>query len=90
MANLEQSGRPIPVAWSGKLTFSLVVIFYLSKNENRTKKTLNTALILLLLVKVLNLPKNADISKIKGVLELKGILSKTSCVCIHTYQISSF
>ena len=41
----------------------------------------STALILLLWVKVLFLPKNADISKIKRVLVLKGVFSETSCVC---------
>ena len=34
--------------------------------------------------------KNADISKIKEVLVLKGIFSETAYVCILTYQISSF
>ena len=34
--------------------------------------------------------KNADISKIKVVLVLKGIISKISYVCVRTYQISSF
>ena len=40
MANLEQSGSPIPDAWSVTLTFSLIVTFYLRKTENRTKKFL--------------------------------------------------
>ena len=43
-----------------KLTFSLIVTFYRTKPENRTKKSL-TQLVLLLLVKVLSLPKNTDI-----------------------------
>ena len=34
--------------------------------------------------------KNANISKIKEVLVLKGIFSETTYVCILTYQISSF
>ena len=37
MANLEQSGSRIPDSWSIKLTFSLIIIFYLTKTENRTK-----------------------------------------------------
>ena len=49
MANLERSGRRIPEAWSTKLIpeawskkqFSLTVTFYLTKTENRTKKSLN-------------------------------------------------
>ena len=52
-------------------------------------KISNTALALLLLVKVLFLPKNAaflqrnaDISKIKRALVLKGIFSKTTYMCI--------
>ena len=40
MANLKQSGSRIPDAWSVKLTFSLIVIFYLTKTENRNKKPL--------------------------------------------------
>ena len=34
--------------------------------------------------------KNEDISKIDGVLVLKGIFSETANVCVLTYQISSF
>ena len=59
MTNLEQSGGWIPDAWSVKPKFSLIVTFYLTKTENRSEKS-NTALILLLSVKVLFLPKNAD------------------------------
>ena len=40
MANLQQSGSRISNAWSVKLTFSLMVTFYLTKRENRTKKSL--------------------------------------------------
>ena len=39
MANLEQSEKWIPDAWSVKLTFSIKVTFYLTKTENRTKKS---------------------------------------------------
>ena len=90
MANLQTSGSGIPDAWSIKLTFSFIVIFYVTKISN-------TTLILLLWVKVLFLPKNsdflqknADISKIKGVWVLKGIFSETTYVCVLTYQTSSF
>ena len=57
MANLEQSWSQIPDAWSVKLPFLLTVTFYLKKSENRTKKTSNTALILLLWVMLLFLIK---------------------------------
>ena len=67
--------------------FLLTITFYLTKTENRTKKS-NTALILLLWVTVLFLPKNAnflpknaDTSKIKGVLVLKGTFSETTYAC---------
>ena len=57
MANFEQSSR-IPGAESVKLTFSLIVTFYLTKLENKTKKISNTALTLLLwLQKMLTLAK---------------------------------
>ena len=40
MSNLEQSGSRIPDSWSVKLTFSLIVSFYLTKAKRRTKKSL--------------------------------------------------
>ena len=40
MANLEQLASRILEAQSLKLTFSLIVTFYLTKTENRTKKSL--------------------------------------------------
>ena len=40
MANLEQSGSWILDTWSVKLTFPLIVTFYLIKTRNRTKKPL--------------------------------------------------
>ena len=59
-------------------------------------KISNTALALLLLVKVLFLPKNAaflqrnaDISKIKRALVLKVTFSETTYVCVLTYKVSS-
>ena len=39
-ANLEQSGSWIPDTQSVKLISSLIVAFYLTKTENRTKKSL--------------------------------------------------
>ena len=66
LSNLE--GR-IPDALC-ELTFSLKVTFYLTKTEN-------TALTLLLWVKVLFSPKNAD------------LFSETTNECVLTYKISS-
>ena len=40
MTYLEYSGSENPDVWSVKLTFSLIVSFYLTKAENRTKKSL--------------------------------------------------
>ena len=64
------------------------------KNWKQNYKTCNTALTLLLWVKILFLPKtviflqkNADIRKIKRALVLKGIFSKTTYVCVLTCQI---
>ena len=60
-------------------------------------KISNTALILLVCVKVLFLQKtagflhkNADISKVKRVLVIKNIFSETKCVCVLTYQNLKF
>ena len=40
LANLEQSGGRIPETESTKAMFSLIIIFFLIKTENRTKKYL--------------------------------------------------
>ena len=63
------------------------------KTWKQNQKIFNAALILLLCVKLLFLQKNAkflqknaDISKITGVLVLKGILSETTCACALTYK----
>ena len=40
LTNLEQSGGRIPDTESAKVMFSVIVIFFLTKAENRTKKSL--------------------------------------------------
>ena len=61
------------------------------KNWKQNKKISNTSLILLLWVKVLLLTKkSADISKIRRVLVLKSIFSKTRYRCILTYLRTKF
>ena len=40
MANMQQSGSWVPDAYPVKRIFSLIVIFYIPKTENRTKKSL--------------------------------------------------
>ena len=40
MSNMEGTGSRIPEAWSVKLAFSFRVTFYITKTENRTKKSL--------------------------------------------------
>ena len=59
-------------------------------------KISNTALALVLLVKVLFLPKNAaflqrnaGISRLKRALVLKVTFSETTYLCVFTYQVSS-
>ena len=71
------------------------LLSYRNWKENQT--IFNTALILLPWVKVPFLTKNADflqkngdISKIKGLVVLKGIFSKTAYVLVLMYQISIF
>ena len=88
MADLEQSERQIPGSWSVKVTFSLIVFFYLTKTENRTKKSLTQlsyycfekGTILAKKKMLVFCKKNADISKIKGVVVLKGTFFKTTYV----------
>ena len=67
------------------------------KNSKQNWNTSDTALTLLLWVKVLFLSKNlffckknAEISKIKRVLVLKAIFSETKYVCVLTCQTWSF
>ena len=73
---------------------SLVVTFYLTKTENRTKKSLTQLShyrfelrYYLCQKKRLFFTKNADISKIKKALVLKGSFSETTYVCVLTCQI---
>ena len=42
MANLEQSGSRMLDVYSVKLTFSLIVFFYLTKTKSKTKKSFTT------------------------------------------------
>ena len=71
------------------------------KNWKQNSKISNTALTLLLWVKVLFLPKNADFlqkdavflqknADISKILALKGTFSETRYVCVLTGQIWSF
>ena len=76
--------------------FSLIVTFHLTKTASRTKKSLiqpNTSLTLLLQVKILFQPKNADFlqrnaddCKIKKALVVKGIITETAYVCVPTLK----
>ena len=78
--------------------FSLKVIFYFTKTENRTKNSLTQLSHTIALSKSTILAKkntdflqkNADISKIKRALVLKRIFSEIAYACVLTYQISSF
>ena len=70
MANLKPSESRIPDAKSVKLTFLLVLTFYLTKTQNRTKKLLHSSHTIslskgIVFTKKTNLlRKNADMSKI--------------------------
>ena len=72
-----------------------VVTLYLTKTENRTKKSVTQLSHhsfeqrqYFCQKKMLNFaPKNVDISKIKGALVLKAIFSETIYMCVFTYQI---
>ena len=44
LTNFQPSGSWIPDAWSINLTFSLIVTFYLTSTENKTKKSLTQLL----------------------------------------------
>ena len=96
MANLQPSRRRIPEAWFIKLTFLLIVTFYLTDPENRTKESLAISIALSkgTMVKFVKnddyLQKNTDINKFKEVYPLNGIFSKTKYVLVLPHYISSF
>ena len=85
MANLQPSRSKIPDLWCLKLTFSLTKTFYFTKTENRAKKSLTQLScycfkVVLQPKMLIFCKKNVDISKIKEVLVLKGIFSKTTYI----------
>ena len=98
MANLELTGIRILYAWSVKLTFSLIVTFYLTKSANKSKNFLtqlsyfyiewNYYFWRKMLISCKKMLANA--SKIKRVLVLNGISSGTAYVPLRTHQISYF
>ena len=95
-ANLEQSGSRIPDAQSVNFILSLIVTFYLTKNENRIKISL-TQLSLYCFEsryyfgqKMLIFCKKADISKIKKTLVIKGIFSEITYERLLACQILHF
>ena len=98
MIDLEQSGTPIPNAWSMVSTFSLIATFYPTKIENRTNKESLTGLSYyyfeqrcdLCQKMLMFLQKIADISKIKKVLVQEGIFSKTTYLCVSSIILTSF
>ena len=87
MVNSKQSGSWISDAYSTKLTFFLITIFYITQTENRTKISLTqlSHYCLFLLKNTNFLPKKANISKTKRVLVLQGIFPKTTYECVFTF-----
>ena len=75
------------------IMFSLIVTFYLTKTENRTKNLKRSSHTLALSEDTISAKntdfsrKNGDISKIKRSLVLKGTLSENTCVCVLTCHI---
>ena len=95
MANLEQSRSWILDAWSVNLSFLLRVTSILQKLRTELKNLQHNSQIIAsskgtIFAKNANfLQKNADISKIKGVLVLKTIFSETTCVCTSGFWHNS-
>ena len=72
------------------LAFLMRVAFYLTKTGNRTEKSLTKPIIVKVLVSRENtdlLQKNADISKIKGILALKDIFTEIKYVFVFTKEL---
>ena len=84
LVNLEQSESWIPDARFVKVLFSLIVFFYLTKTQNRTKSHNSRTIALskgtIFAKKCWLFAKNVDISRIKRALVLKGIFSETTYV----------
>ena len=76
--------------WSIKLTFSLTLTFCLTKTKTELKNlwhrsnTIALSKGAIFAKKYLGFGKNADISKIKWSLVVKGIFSKTKYACVLT------
>ena len=76
--------------------FSWIVTFFLAKTEKGTEKSLTLHIIALSKGTFLGektlffLQKNADVSKIKRELVLRGIFYETTYECVLTCQIWSF
>ena len=87
---LQLSESRIPDEWSIKLTFSLIVSFDLTKPQVELKNLHHSSYAIALSKGTIFCYTNADISKIKEFLELKGIFSETTYVCVRTCQFSSF
>ena len=88
--NLEQFGSRIPDACSVKRLFSLTVTFYLTKTENRTKKSLTELSYYYFEKKyyfwkkmLIFCIKNADIRRIKVVMELKDVFSSLTLTSLR-------
>ena len=82
MANLEQSGRRIPNAWSVKLTFSLIETI-LQKLETELKNIYHSSHTLsktLFLTNMLIFCKTMLTSA-----KLRGLFSETTYVCVLAY-----
>ena len=95
LQRLQPFGSRIPDTWSIKLTFSLRTIFGFTKTEKRTIKFLTQLSYYCFeqryyfCQKMLIFCKKGDISKIKGVMVLKGVFSETKYVCVQRYQVSN-
>ena len=89
MAYSDQSGNQIPNVWSVKLLILQRLKTELKNLWQRSHTTaLNTGTICD--KNTIFYQKNADISKVKVVLVVKGIFSETTCVFLHTkFHVSS-
>ena len=74
-------GKPDSGCMVCKTYFLLIATFVLQKLKTELK-TSTTALILLLWIEGTTFVKNADIRKIKRVLELKAIFFETKYMCV--------
>ena len=90
MASLEQTRSRVLDVWFVKPTPSIIAAFYLAETEKLSSRVIALAKGTVFAKNMLIVCKNNNMRKNQGVSVLKDIFSKTTYMCVLTYQISNF